>query len=286
MEFDYFYVEQSDNYCFYRVPKPLMTEKEFKVLSPEARLLYGLLLDRVSLSKKNGWIDKAGRVYVYFTIENVKEAMCCANSKACSLLKELDDFGLIERKKQGFCKPTIIYVKDFARLRKSEFRASENQNSGDVKIGIQDNRESEANNTEKNNTEVNKNNPFLSEGEEERRDYTAYFMDQLQIEWLKEIHPYDGEMIDEILELIIDTVCSKRKTIRIAGDDKPVNIVKSRFMKLNNSHIQLVLAGMKENTTKVRSIKQYLLAALYNAPLTISNYYNSLVNYDMANGKI
>ncbi|MCF0126951.1 MAG: hypothetical protein HUJ70_00200 [Pseudobutyrivibrio sp.] len=108
----------------------------------------------------------------------------------------------------------------------------------------------------------------------------------MQIKWLKETNPYDADMIDEIFELIIDTVCSNRQTIRIAGDDKPINVVKSRFMKLDSGHIQFVLDGMKENTTLIRSMKQYLLAALYNAPLTISNYYSSLVKHDMATGKI
>lgn len=84
----------------------------------------------------------------------------------------------------------------------------------------------------------------------------------------------------------MDTVCTTSQTIRISRDDKSANVVKSKFMKLDSSHIQFVLSCMKENTTKVRSIKAYLLAALYNAPLTISNYYQSLVNNDMATGKI
>ena len=286
MRFDYFYEEQSENYSFYKIPKMLMTEAFFEELSTDAKVLYGLLLDRVSLSKKNAWIDSSGRVYVYYTIENVKASLRCANTKACSLLKELEEFGLIERKKQGLCKPTIIYVKDFTGFRKAEDRTSENENSGPAEIGIPEDRKAEPNNTEKNNTEFIYTDPFLSEGEEERRTVRAYFMEQLQIDWMKETHPYETEMIDEMLELIVDTVCSKRQTIRIAGDDKPVNVVKSRFMKLNSEHFQFVLSGMKENTTLVRNIKQYLLAALYNAPLTISNYYSSLVNHDMATGKI
>ena len=106
------------------------------------------------------------------------------------------------------------------------------------------------------------------------------------MEYLKNDNPYDGEIIDGIMELILDTVCSHKKTIRIAGEEKSANVVKSRFMKLESSHIQYVMACMKENTTKVRSIRQYLLAALYNAPITIASYYQSLVNNDMATGKI
>ena len=81
-----------------------------------------------------------------------------------------------------------------------------------------------------------------------------------------------------------DTVCSARKTIRIAGDDYPAEVVKSRFMKLDSSHIEYVLSSMQENTTYVRNIKKYLLAALYNAPSTISSYYTSLVNHDLYGG--
>ena len=117
MKFDYFYEEQSECYSFYRIPKLLFTEEMFEQLSTEAKVLYGLLLDRICLSREHGWIDDSGHVYVFYTIEAVKKALRCGNTKGCRLLKELDAFGLIERHKQGLCKPTIIYVKDFTRLK-------------------------------------------------------------------------------------------------------------------------------------------------------------------------
>lgn len=107
-------------------------------------------------------------------------------------------------------------------------------------------------------------------------------MKELSIEIMKDRHPYDQENIDEILELILDTVCSKRKTIGIAGEQRPIEVVKSRFMKLDSSHLEYVLQGLSDNTTLIRNMKQYLLAALYNAPLTINNYYKSLVQHDFA----
>ena len=128
-------------------------------------------------------------------------------------------------------------------------------------------------------------NPILS-ADEDRMGYEKYFMEQLNIEALKQDYPYDREMIDGIMELILDVVCSKRKTICIAGDVKSVNVVKGRFMKLNMVHIRYVMNCMQENTTKIRSIKQYMLAALYNAPATIDSYYRAEVNHDMAEGKI
>lgn len=289
MVFDYFYEEQSESYSFYRIPKMLFTEEIFEALSTDAKVLYGLLLDRISLSRDNGWMDDAGRVYVYYTIKSVKRSMRCANTKACGLLRELDEFGLIERKKQGHGKPTIIYVKDFTRFRKAELLDSEKQNSVILYIGNLDNRKSETNKTEKNNTESNKTNPILSGADkdmDERTSYRNYLNSQLDMEIMYERYPYDRETLDAIMDLMLDVVCSKRRTIRIAGDDKPVNVVKSQFLKINSMHLEYVMDCMKKNPAKVRNIKQYLLAAIYNAPLTMQSYYQAWVNNDMAEGRI
>ena len=289
MVFDYFYEEQSESYSFYRIPKMLFTEEIFEALSTDAKVLYGLLLDRISLSRENGWLDDAGRVYVYYTIKSVKKSMRCANTKACGLLRELEEFGLIERKKQGLGKPTIIYVKDFTRFRKAELLDSEKQNSVILHTGTLDNRKSETNKTEKNNTESNKTNPILSGADkdmDERTSYRNYLNSQLDMEIMYERYPYDRETLDAIMDLMLDVVCSKRRTIRIAGDDKPVNVVKSQFLKINSMHLEYVMDCMKKNPAKVRNIKQYLLAVIYNAPLTMQSYYQAWVNNDMAEGRI
>ena len=289
MVFDYFYEEQSESYSFYRIPKMLFTEEIFEALSTDAKVLYGLLLDRISLSRENGWMDDAGRVYVYYTIKSVKKSMRCANTKACGLLRELDEFGLIERKKQGLGKPTIIYVKDFTRFRKAELLGSEKQNSVILHTGTLDNRKSESSKTEKNKTESSKTNPILSGADkdmDERTSYRNYLNSQLDIEIMYERYPYDRETLDAIMNLMLDVVCSKRKTIRIAGDDKPVSVVKSQFLKINSMHLEYVMDCMKKNPAKVRNIKQYLLAAIYNAPLTMQSYYQAWVNNDMAEGRI
>ena len=114
-----------------------------------------------------------------------------------------------------------------------------------------------------------------------REIYREIILDNIGYAYLIQDSHIDREQFDEIAELIVDTVCSARKTIRIAGDDHPAEVVKSRFMKLDSSHVQYVMDCMRENTTYVRNIKQYLLAALYNAPSIISNYYSSLVQHDM-----
>ena len=117
-----------------------------------------------------------------------------------------------------------------------------------------------------------------------REIYREIILENIEYRHLVQYNQIDRERLDELVELIVDTVCSARKTIRIAGDDYPAEVVKSRFMKLDSSHIEYVLSSMQENTTYVRNIKKYLLAALYNAPSTISSYYTSLVNHDLYGG--
>ena len=114
-----------------------------------------------------------------------------------------------------------------------------------------------------------------------RESYRELILENIEYDFWKNSDRVDHEMLDEITELIVDTVCSARKVIRIAGDDYPAEVVKSRFMKLDSSHVQYVMDYMKDNTTYVRNIKKYLLAALYNAPTTINSYYSSLVQHDM-----
>ena len=114
-----------------------------------------------------------------------------------------------------------------------------------------------------------------------RESYRELILENIEYDFWKNSDRVDHEMLDEITELIVDTVCSARKTIRIAGDDYPAEVVKSRFLKLDSSHVQYVMDCMKDNTTYVRNIKKYLLAALYNAPVTINSYYSSLVQHDM-----
>ena len=116
--------------------------------------------------------------------------------------------------------------------------------------------------------------------------YEEIIKDNIEYDYLIQDRYLDRDRIEEILALILETVCTKRKTIRIAGDDYPAELVKSKFMKLDGEHIRFVLDCMRENTTKIRNIKQYLKAALFNAPSTIGNYYTSLVAHDMASGAL
>ena len=114
-----------------------------------------------------------------------------------------------------------------------------------------------------------------------RESYRALILANIEYDVLSQNVQRDKDRLDELVELMVDTVCSNREMIRVAGDDYPAEVVRSRFLKLNASHIEYVLDRMRENTTYVRNIKKYLLAALYNAPVTMDSYYTSLVSHDL-----
>lgn len=398
IQFDYFRGMEAEQYSFYRVPKVLFTAECFKSLSCEAKVLYGLMLDRMSLSIKNRWFDDEDRVYIIFTVDEIAELMNCGTQKAVKLIKELDTsngIGLIEKKRLGLGKPNVIYVKNFmikeipnqlmktdnvqkqeeyfteetvmgenagkiadmksegnfqeeiANLQKqeeergksnisqnsenhhskivkitnqelseSQFKNSENHNSGMMKTTNQEFPESQFNNYENQNsgmmkmeiqefpksqsnkTDINKTNfsetdiiqsyqiqsgSIVSHDKrdviEEMKIYRELIQERIEYKY------HEQEDVDELVELMVEVMMMPDdSTIRIAGVDKPVALVKNRFMKLNYSHIEYVLFCLHRNTTKVGNIKAYLLTTLYNAPLTISNYYQAEVNHDMYGG--
>ena len=286
MTLDYFYGQAGKLFSFYRIPKALFQEQRFQNLSTDAKTLYGILLDRMSLSVKNEWFDKQGRVFIIFTIEDVKRALCCADNKATKLLRELENFGLIERKRRGLGKPSLVYVKNFSSdLSNERVQNRENHESGSPKNACQDPPKSRCNKNKKSKTERNNTNPILSDELEKmknRKLLEEYFSRSLEIELLLRLYPDDEDTIYQIVDLLVDTCDSKRKLIRIAGDDKPAEVVLSRLKKLNADHIRFVLNCLAENTSPIRNMKQYLLAALFNAPTTMQLYYQNKVNHDLA----
>ena len=149
MTLDYFYGQAGELFSFFRIPKALFQEPRFQCLSTDAKTLYGILLDRMSLSVKNGWLDEQNRVFIIFTIEDVKRALCCADNKATKLLRELEEFGLIERKRRGQGKPSLVYVKNFsAESSKESVKNRDNDDSCGFKIACQDPAKSRCNKTD------------------------------------------------------------------------------------------------------------------------------------------
>ena len=288
MTLDYFYGQTGELFSFYRIPKALFQEQRFQSLSTDAKTLYGILLDRMSLSAKNGWLDEQNRVFIIFTIEDVKRSLCCADNKATKLLRELEEFGLIERKRRGLGRPSLVYVKNFsADSSKTRFQNRENHESGGFKSASQDPAKPRCNKTDKNNTEMNETYPFNSEetdGMSQREQLEKYFSQSLEVELLLRLCPDDEDIIYQIVDLLVDTCATKRKMLRIAGDDRPAEVVRSRLKKLNADHLRFVLGSLAENTAPVRNMKQYLLGMLYNAPTTMNLYYQNKTNHDFSCG--
>lgn len=331
--------------AFYRLPKALFTDDCFRDISLSAKMLYAMLLDRLSLSARNGWQDEDGSVFVYFKMSEAEEQLDCGHSKMIRLFAELESSSLIRRKRQGQGKPMKIYVQnllemeqtsenDAAELSENNTFEGENeplQTSGQLEISppevlFSDDQPAEndafepadcekqtfelpeisgaevskpaTNKTEINNTERNEINliyppyipPFTPESDamdqidmmDTMDSYRRVIKTNIDYDVLLIDHPADRELIDSYVELMAEVCASKRQTVRISREDLPVEVVRSRFLKLTGEHIGYVLDCMKKTTSSISNIKAYLLAALYNAPLTMEQYYASLVSKDFA----
>ena len=167
MQFDYFYGNEAEQFTFYRIPKILITSNQKKKISDSAKLLYGLMLDRMSLSIRNGWLDDDNRAYIFFTTNDVMEQMCCGTEKATKMLTELDSekgIGLIERVKQGQGKPAIIYLKKFYELedtaRSTKLSEIESQDFQESKVKTFENRKTRLSKIESQDFRKSKNKTF------------------------------------------------------------------------------------------------------------------------------
>lgn len=310
-KFNYYYSNEAEQFNFYRIPKVLFTDKRFSKLSVEAKVLYGLLLDRMSLSVKNNWIDEDNRVYIFFKIEDVQEYMNIGKDKCIKLFSELEKgIGLIERKKQGQGKPALIYVLNFnstetdeeqksenqtsdfqssenpisEKVEKSEVLTSEIPTSGLLKNRTQEFGKSDSNNTNINNTEYSNINQSYKQDKElsKRERYQKSVCDN--IDYYVLIQKYSPDKIDGIVKLMVDTMCIDSDFVHIGFDKIPTMVITDVFLSLKSTHIEYVIECMEKNTTNISNIKNYLLRALYDAPKTIDFYYAMAVNRDLKNG--
>ncbi len=306
MDFAYYYGGESEQFSFYRIPRQLITGEGFKCLSTDAKLLYGLLLDRMGLSAKNGWYDKLGRVYIYYTLEEIQEDLGCGHNKAVRLLAELDTgkgCGLIERVKQGQGRPTIIYVKRFTTQQippkaslpqdfpppgspdfpKEEVKTSQIGKSRVPETGSADFPKEDGSYIKSIQTDPIQLYPSIyppssDGGWMDRNDCREEI--ERRIEYPILCTQFDRGELDEIVALMVDTLCSTSPTIRIGGGDIPAAQVKERLSRLDSSHLEYVFDCLRRNTTQIRNIRAYLLTALYNAPPTINHYYQAEVQHD------
>ena len=317
LQLDYYYGIEAEQFSFYRVPRLLIKDERYRGLSSDAKLLYGLMLDRMSLSMKNGWMDDMNRAYIIYTIDNIMEDLGCSKPTCIKIIKELDSdsgIGLIEKVRRGLGKPDIIYVKNFSTIAEAQegkkpenadkstevknlyFKKEKNFTSGSKEIEPQEVKKFAPNYTNYNQTEVSYTNPINQSATEKSQDDVIGAMDDAQsyINLIKENIDYDHhmkyddygkcELYDELFQVICEVVCVNHKSVRIAGEDYPYELVKSRFLKLNGSHLEYVIGCMQNTTTKITNIKAYMITALYNAPSTINHFYQQEVQHDMYGG--
>lgn len=319
LELEFYYGQEAEQFTFYRLPKALITDARFKDIANNSKLLYGLMLDRMSLSARSGWFDEENRVYIKYAIKSIMEDLNCSKMTAVGALKELQSIGLIDMIQQNGM-ANIIYVKNFVSQDKSE-QVDRSKNQTSKKSVPQTNDESknststenrpvqkedednlqtgtclenglapvkklDPNNNDFNNTNLNNTNHIIPSGGvdvmDEAEAYMELIRENIEYDALMSCPTWsDREYYEELYQLICEVVCVPRKTIRIAGEDYPYALVKSKFLKLNSSHLQYVIGCMERNTTKVSNIKAYLITALYNAPNTINHYYTAEVNHDL-----
>lgn len=296
MKYNYIIGDEVNRYQHVQIPKVMLVGEEFRALSLEAKVLYAVFLDRTSLSKKNGWRDKQNRNYIIYKLEDIQEDLGFGEKRAIRAINELKQFGLIEKKRRGHGLADLTYVKSFVsheneqeypEVRFSVFpqESSDKQvlestilkvhEPADLPVVESPKREVLMSHTKENHTNLS-HTIYPSEIDE---------MDRVR-ESLKENIDYDvlmtdeelpKDMLEEIVNLLEDTLYSRASEIRIGSAVYPREVVKSRLLKLDSEHIKYVIYSLKHNRTEVRNIRAYLLAALYNAPATMESYYSTML---------
>lgn len=292
-EFDYYYGVEAEQFTFIRVPKVLFTDKEhFRSLSNEAKLLYGLLLERMSLSRKNNWIDKHNRVYIIFPVEEIEESLDVGHEKALNLLKELDDqsgIGLVKKKRRGLGLPSILYVKNF--IVKGEQSSDHAPTSRSSENGIQEVGKSNSNNIDINNTDMSYiydqsinpprtdfqnsspgavGNDGLIDGID-RNTVEEEVKKQIDYDCLIS-HPDSSvvQMAEEIKDLMVDVLCGERSVVS-EGKRVSEETAKAAYRKITFDHVQYVMKSLVSYPDKISRIDRFLTASLFNSVYTLTN---------------
>ena len=308
IKFSYYYGKEADQYSFFKIPKILYTDSIFKTLSSDAKVLYAILLDRMSLSMKNGWLDEENKVFIIFTIDEIEETMNIGRNKAVNIMKEIQDFGLIEKKRRGLGKPNIIYVKSFLvetmeenstvreetcedrslndtfqEVSKVNLQKFEKQTSRNLKTKLQEVSKANCNKTninktQKSDTDISKTTSIgktahkrklkTGEGGQIERNIKQNIS---YLDFMDRDSP-TKEAIDFIVEIMVDVVEGKRD-LKINQNWLSYEKIRERLLEIKKEHIEYVLSVLKENTSKITHFRAYLLSILYNAPIN-SIYYS------------
>ena len=256
---------------FLRLPGQLLVNDKYKPLSLESKLMYTLLLDRMDLSEKNGWLDNSGRAFIYYTVEDMANDLCIGRDKTIKLFKELTSFGLIKRTSLMPGCPSVIYIN---RVGNSDSVGSEKSTRTGRKSRLTRVGNSDSNKTDMNKTELSNISPSPGGLEAEVRR-------QIEYDCLCDI--YGKDSVEPIVFIICDTLMCCSKTIRIGGIRYPAERVHQRLRSLNSEHIGYVIEYLSHITEEIHNMSRYMLSLLFNAPSAMEHYYCVRVNSDRCN---
>ena len=331
--YDYFYMHESEQYQFLQMPWLLIKDEQFKTISSDAKILYSLLLNRTSLSKKNGWLDELGRVYLIYTVDEIKDDLNCGRDKAMKSMQELTKKGLVETVRRGLGKPNLVYVKNFATSLKyppggnttptnlditqksdistsgsRKYRPQEVGNSGIQEVGISDTSNTDISKIDtsdiytmsesksksdrtmtidSDNSSVlnfrNKKEPSPTTAVQSsvvestlssnalmsasiKYDFNTYkkiIQDNIEYSYYVDDNPRDLELIDELINCMLDVICTAGETVKIAGEEKSRAMIISQYLKINNQDIEHIIDKYREQRHKITHLHPYLKTMLY-----------------------
>ena len=279
---DYFYGSEGEQYRFYQVPAVLLEDEEYKKLSDTAKLLYGILLSRLAMSKKNNWIEEdTNRVYILYNRNDIAKLMGRGTSTISCAMNQLIAAGLVKKKKQGLCKSDILYVMNFSSAEK---KVIQNKTKDSEKEKEEVCQESQVPVYEKEQNSEVKTMPSDSNALQSssiKDVYRETVRKQVDYTTLQQIPYYDVSIIDSLVDIMVDVYTSQKEAISISGESLPLNEVINRLKRINFEHIEYIMDCIKQNKTLIRRPYSYMLAALYKAPLTIDFYYATKVQHDL-----
>lgn len=281
MQLDYFYGAEGEAYRFYQIPALLLEEKEYREITDTAKILYGILLSRLALSRKNNWIEPGtGRIFILYNRVEIAEMMGRSPNTITNAMNQLLNVGLVKKKKQGQGKADIIYVMNFTSAQNTlSYETEDNR----VQEGqsFYEQAYSSAYIDEKAEADITGRNTGSNLEPGTTRDaYKEAVRQQIDYATLQ-TYPYDMSIIDNIVDIMVNVYASKKECLYISGDTISLNEVINRLRRIDSTHIGYILNCIRQNTTQIRKPDSYLLAVLYNAPTTIDFYYAAQVQHDM-----
>ncbi len=268
---------------FIKVPTQLFTD-EYSNMTCDAKILYGHICARMKLSKLNGFCDEQGRVYVIFTISEIRKIINCSNNKAIKTLAELEVADLIERKKRGQGKADLVFLKE-------ESKELENQSSRSAKKGFQEVKKVERNKNNINKNDLNKKDSILlskEEGVEEaepvkkRRAYESELKESISYDAIISDGYISKYWLDEKIELMLDVMSSTGRYVRINSENVPIELVRERYLTLNKSNIEYLHEAVRRMETPPNSLRSFYITALYNSPTVSESSWEKWVKEDLS----